>query len=88
MYGLDTLKLDSNLLSGYNIGSEAYVTERATTNLSSDAVFITDAKILRRRHVSMMLSKGYVAVSILHDAVGENMKLAEGCGQGLREQWP
>jgi hypothetical protein len=47
MLGLDTLKLDSNLFTGDNVGSEVDVTERTTTNLTTDAVFIADAKILK-----------------------------------------
>jgi hypothetical protein len=46
--GLDALELDGNLLSRDDIGSEVDVTEGATTDLTTDAVFITYAKILER----------------------------------------
>lgn len=46
MFRLNALELDGNLLAGDDVGSKVDVTERATTNLAADAVFITDAKIL------------------------------------------
>lgn len=44
--GLDALELDSDLLPRDNISTEINVTERAGADLSADAVFITDTKIL------------------------------------------
>jgi len=43
--GLDTLELDSNLFARDDVGSEVDITETTTADLSSDTVFITDAKI-------------------------------------------
>jgi len=54
MLGLDRLKLDGNLFTRNDVGSEVDVTEGAASDLTTDAVFITNAKILRRRHVSML----------------------------------
>lgn len=48
MLGLDALKLDGNLLAGDDVGSQVDVTERAGSDLASDAVFVTDAKVLVR----------------------------------------
>jgi len=45
MLRLDTLKLDSNLLSRYDVGPEIDVTKRTTADLTTDAVFVTDAEI-------------------------------------------
>lgn len=47
--GLDALKLNGNLLTGDDVGSEVDITEGATTNLAADAVFVTDAKVLPRQ---------------------------------------
>ena len=47
--GLDALELDGDLLARDDVGSEVDITERAATDLSADAVFITNAKILQRR---------------------------------------
>jgi hypothetical protein len=55
--GLDALELDGNLLTRYDVGSEVDITERTTTDLTADAVFVADAKILQRRHVSMVLRR-------------------------------
>ena len=44
--GLDTLELDSNLLSRNDVGSEIDITEGSATNFSSDAVLVTNAEIL------------------------------------------
>jgi len=52
--GLDTLKLDGNLFTGDDVGSEVDVTETTTTDLTTNAVFIADAKILGRRKVSIL----------------------------------
>jgi hypothetical protein len=41
--GLDTLKLNGNLLTGDDVGSKIDVTETATPNLSADAVPVTYA---------------------------------------------
>jgi hypothetical protein len=41
--GLDTLKLNGNLLTGDDVGSKIDVTETATPNLSADAVLVTYA---------------------------------------------
>lgn len=43
MLGLDALELDGDLLSGDDVGSQVNVTERARSDLASDAVFVTDA---------------------------------------------
>jgi hypothetical protein len=53
--GLNALKLDGNLFTGDNVGTEVDVTETATTDLTTDAVFVAYAKILQRE-VSMLLS--------------------------------
>ena len=53
----DTLKLDGNLFARDDVGSEVDITERTTTDLTTDAVFIADTKILQRSHVSRMLSR-------------------------------
>ena len=50
--GLDRLKLDGDLLTGDDVGSEINVTERSTTDLTADTVLVTNAKILER-HVSI-----------------------------------
>lgn len=44
--GLDALELDGDLLSRDDVGSEVDVSERARANFASDAVLVTDAKIL------------------------------------------
>lgn len=44
--GLDRLKLDSNLLTGDDVSAEINITKRTGTDLATDAVFVTDAKIL------------------------------------------
>ena len=49
MLGLDALELNCNLLTRDDVGSEVNITEAATTNLSADAVLVTNAKILRER---------------------------------------
>jgi hypothetical protein len=43
---LDALELDGNFLAGDDVGSQVDVTEGAAPNLTTDTVFITDAKIL------------------------------------------
>lgn len=48
MLSLDRLKLDGNFFTRDNVGTEVDITERTTTNLSTDAVFITDTQILSR----------------------------------------
>jgi hypothetical protein len=45
--GLDTLKLDGDLLTGDDVGAEVDITERAATDLTADTVFVTNAKILQ-----------------------------------------
>ena len=40
--GLDALELDGNLLTRYDVGSEVDVSERATTDLTTDTVLIAD----------------------------------------------
>ncbi len=62
MLGLDALELDRNLLSRDDVGSEVDITERATTDLTTNAVFIADAKILQRRQVSVRSPQGYGAI--------------------------
>jgi hypothetical protein len=52
--GLDTLELDGNLFARDDVGSEVNVTETTTTDLTTNAVFVSDAKILKRRDVSML----------------------------------
>jgi hypothetical protein len=44
--GLDRLKLDSNLLTGDDVSAEVNITKGTGTDLATDAVFVTDAKIL------------------------------------------
>lgn len=44
--GLDRLKLDGNLLAGDDVGAQVDITERTRTDLSTDAVLVTDSKIL------------------------------------------
>jgi hypothetical protein len=44
--GLDRLKLDCNLFTRDDIGTEVDITEAATTNFAADAVLVADAKIL------------------------------------------
>jgi hypothetical protein len=44
--GLDALKLDGNLLGRDDVFSEVDFTEAAATDLTTDTVFVTDAKIL------------------------------------------
>ena len=51
--GLDALKLDGNLLARDDVGSEVDISEGATSDLTTDAVLVADAKILPKRHVSM-----------------------------------
>jgi len=55
--GLDRLKLDGNLFTGDDVGAEVDITEAATSDLTTDAVLVADAKILPERHVSSYLSK-------------------------------
>ena len=43
---LDGLKLDGNLFARDYVGSKVDVTERTATNLATDTVLVTDAKIL------------------------------------------
>jgi hypothetical protein len=45
--GLDTLELDSDFLSGYDVGSKIDVAEGAGTDFPTDSILVTDAKILR-----------------------------------------
>jgi hypothetical protein len=45
--GLYALELNGNLFARDNVGAEVDVTETTTANLSSNAVFIADAKIQR-----------------------------------------
>lgn len=45
--GLDRLKLDGNLFTRDNISAEVDVTEAATSDLTTDAVLVADAKILQ-----------------------------------------
>lgn len=44
--GLNALELDSNLLARNDVGTEVNITERAGTDLTTDTVLVTDAKIL------------------------------------------
>lgn len=44
--GLDALELDGNLLAGDDVGAEVNITERTRTDLATDAVLVTDTKIL------------------------------------------
>lgn len=44
--GLDALKLDGNLLARDHVFSEVDFTEAAAADLTTDTVFVTDAKIL------------------------------------------
>ena len=55
MLGLDGLKLDGDFFTRNDVGSEIDITETATTDLTTDTVFIADAKILQDRHVSIHL---------------------------------
>lgn len=50
MLGLDGLKLDGNLLSRNDVGTKVDVTEGTGTDLTTDAVLVTDAKILSIFH--------------------------------------
>lgn len=43
--GLDRLKLDGNLFTGDDVGAEVDITEAATSDLTTDAVLVADAKI-------------------------------------------
>jgi hypothetical protein len=52
---LNRLKLDGNLFTRDDVGSEVDVTETTTSDLTTDTVFIADAKILQDRHVSIHL---------------------------------
>jgi hypothetical protein len=47
--GLDAFKLDGNLLGRDDVFSDVDFTEAAATNLTTDTVFITDAKILEEK---------------------------------------
>jgi hypothetical protein len=47
--GLDALKLDGNLFTRDNVGTEVDVTEGTTTDLAADAVLVANAKILQAR---------------------------------------
>ena len=55
--GLDALKLDGNLLSRDDVGSEVDVSERAATNLTSNTVLVTNAEILHT----------YMLANLYHD---------------------
>ena len=55
--GLDRLKLDGNLFTRDDVGAEVDIAEAATSDLTTDAVLVADAKILQERHVSTHLSK-------------------------------
>lgn len=44
--GLDALELDGNLLAGDDVGAEVNITEGTRTDLATDAVLVTDTKIL------------------------------------------
>ena len=46
MLGLDRLKLDGDLLAGDDVGPQVDIAERPRTDLATDAVLVTDAKIL------------------------------------------
>lgn len=46
--GLDGLELDSNLLAGDDVSAQVNVTERTGADLSTDAVLVTDTKILSK----------------------------------------
>lgn len=50
--GLDALELDGNLFTRDDVGSEVNVAEGATTDFTTDTIFITDAKILQEEKVS------------------------------------
>ena len=54
MFSLNALKLDGNLFTGDDVGSEVNITETATTDLTTDAVLIAYAKILQKE-VSILL---------------------------------
>lgn len=45
--GLDAFQLDGNLFAGDDVGTEVNVTKGTGTDLSTDAVLVTDAEILR-----------------------------------------
>jgi hypothetical protein len=44
--GLDAFKFDGDLLARDDVGSEVDISEGAATDLTTDAVFITNTKIL------------------------------------------
>lgn len=44
--GLNALQLDSDFLTRDNVGTQVDIAKRAGSDLSTDAVFVTDAKIL------------------------------------------
>lgn len=46
MLSLDRFKLDSNLFTGDDVGAEIDITERTTTDLSTNTVFVAYTKIL------------------------------------------
>jgi len=46
MLGLDALKLDGDLFARDDVGPEVNIAKRAGADLATDAVLITDAKIL------------------------------------------
>ena len=85
MLSLDALKLDGNLLSGYDVGAEVDIAERTTTDLTTDAVLIADAKILLRSQVSMLLSKR-VWCNMYREWDVEIDKLARGCDQATGDR--
>jgi hypothetical protein len=47
--GLDGLELDGDLFAGNDVGAQVDVSERATTNLSTDAVLVANPKVLLMR---------------------------------------
>jgi len=55
--GLDRLQLNGNLLARDDVGSEVDITETSTTDLTTDAVFVADAKIQR---VGFRLGDGWI----------------------------
>lgn len=48
MLGLNALKLDGNLFTRDDVGTEVNVTKGTAANLTADAVFVTYAKILKK----------------------------------------
>lgn len=58
--GLDALQLDGDLFARDDVGTEVNITERTGTDLTTDTVLVTDAKILGHCKPTVRVTRVYV----------------------------